>query len=90
VLFLKKKILVLASAIGLFSASPALAAHEHYLVTPGKTICNIAKGQTSIDDVNHGGYHKFHENVHIVDESASVANGETSKVFVYKGECPSN
>ncbi|WP_066305048.1 hypothetical protein [Bacillus sp. FJAT-29814] len=87
---MKKKILVLCTAIGLVSATPAFAAHEHYLVTPGKTICNIAKGQTSIADPNHGGYHKFHENVHISDGSPSIANGKTSNVLVFKGECPSN
>ncbi len=41
------------------------AHHDHWLVTPGHVNCDIAKGQTRISDTSHGGYHRFHMNVHI-------------------------
>ncbi|MBM3939982.1 MAG: hypothetical protein FJ318_03625 [SAR202 cluster bacterium] len=45
-------------------ASIARAGHEHFLVTPGTCVEDIAKGQTAIGDPDHGGYHRFHTNVH--------------------------
>jgi len=44
--------------------SPAFAEHKHYLQTPTTCVEDIAKGQTAISDTEHGGYHRFHENVH--------------------------
>jgi hypothetical protein len=88
---MKKKIMLLTCAIGLISSTSAFAAHEHYIVTPGTTVCDVAKGQTSIDDSDNGGYHKFHENVYMpAIGSGSIANGQTTKVSVYKGECPAD
>ena len=46
-------------------SSPAFAEHDHYLVTTrGTCVEDIARGQTAISDEDHGGYHRFHENVH--------------------------
>lgn len=43
----------------------AFAAHDHFLSTPGTCVIDIAGGQTSIGDSGHGGYHKFHDHVHL-------------------------
>lgn len=79
---MKKKIIVLATAIGLLSATPAFASHDHYLQTPGTCIEGIAHGQTSIDK-GEGGYHQFHEQVHL-GTPGKVAFQKTGKVFVDK------
>lgn len=45
----------------------ASATHDHFLVTPGTCVENIARGQTAIPYVegeNDGG-HKFHFKVHV-------------------------
>ena len=45
-------------------AGPASAEHDHWLETPGTLIGDIGSGQTAISDSEHGGYHRFHNNVH--------------------------
>lgn len=45
-------------------ALPASAEHVHWLRTPGTLVQDIGSGQTSIDETEHGGYHRFHVNVH--------------------------
>ena len=55
---------MLAAALVASSAAPALAAHDHYVVTPNGRCHQVAAGQTSIDDNSHGGYHQFHAHVH--------------------------
>ncbi|MDA0353774.1 MAG: hypothetical protein O3A10_16445 [Chloroflexi bacterium] len=42
----------------------ASASHDHFLVTPGTCVENIARGQTAIALDQNGGYHRFHVNVH--------------------------
>ena len=42
----------------------ASAVHEHFLVTPGTCVENIARGQTAIAPDENGGFHRFHVNVH--------------------------
>lgn len=60
-----KKVLFLGSVIiGLVSATPAFAVHDHYLNTPGTCVEDIAKGQTS-KLAGEGGFHKYHVNVHL-------------------------
>lgn len=51
-------------------ASPAAADHDHYVLTPNGACHQVAAGQTSISE-GHGGYHRFHANVHL------GATGET-------------
>ena len=45
-------------------AGTALADHDHNLITPGKTVVDIANGQTEKCATDPGG-HKFHANVHL-------------------------
>ncbi len=52
-----------AAALGVVILSPASASHDHYLVTPGTCVEDIASGQTS-QGPSEGGYHQFHEQVH--------------------------
>lgn len=62
-----RRLIVVVSLLVLMTmaaAPAAFAAHEHFLVTPGTCVENIGAGQTSIDDPDHGGYHRFHDNVH--------------------------
>ena len=73
-------------------AGPAFAAHEHYLVTLGTCVGDIASGQTS--QTSGGGYHKFHENVHKGPSGDPATPGEfafqneSNPVSVGKGACP--
>ena len=65
---MKRLLVVLAMALLLAAmmvamAAPAFAAHDHYLVTPGNCVEDIARGQTS--QTSGGGAHKFHDNVHL-------------------------
>jgi hypothetical protein len=76
---------VLALVVG---ALPASAGHDHYIVTPNGRCHQVASGQTSIDDAAHGGYHKFHVNVHT---GAAAPDNETlghgnARVKVYKSD----
>ena len=65
----RPRALALAAVLGLMITGvagfgTASAGHEHFLVTPGTCVEDIAGGQTSIGDASHGGYHQFHDNVH--------------------------
>ena len=66
-----------------FSAS-AFAAHEHYLLTPGTCVEDVASGQTSISDKSHGGYHRFHDNVHKGQPRMVAVEKENNPVYVDK------
>jgi hypothetical protein len=54
-------------------AAPALAAHDHYVVTPNGSCHRVASGQTAIADPAHGGYHQFHDHVHVGATESSIA-----------------
>ena len=70
-------------------AAPALAEHEHWLQTPGTCVVNIGRGQTSISDPDHGGYHRFHFNVHTGTPGMSAFENPNNSVSIGKGEdCP--
>jgi len=43
-----------AAALSIGFATPASAAHDHYLVTPGTCVPDIARGQTAISDATRG------------------------------------
>lgn len=75
--------IVAAAALALLmlsNASSALAAHEHFLVTPGTCVEDIGSGQTAISDSLHGGYHQFHGNVHIGQPGGSNLQTNTGTV----------
>lgn len=46
-------------------SGPAFAAHVHYVMTPNGMCHQVASGQTAIADAGHGGYHQFHDHVHL-------------------------
>jgi hypothetical protein len=69
-------------------ASQASAGHDHYVMTPNGRCHQVASGQTGITDTAHGGYHRFHDNVHLgATESAgnpdSLGDGQ-AQVTVYR------
>ena len=55
------------------SGGTALACHEHQLITPGTTVENIARGQTS-KALGEGGYHKLHTLVHTGVPGSKIGN----------------
>lgn len=57
-------------------AVPASAGHDHYVMTPNGKCHQVAAGQTGITDTGHGGYHQYHEHVHI-GATESVENPDT-------------
>lgn len=63
---MRKLFTVLAAGAALaLPASPALAHHDHFVHIGSTDTCQyVAHGQTSIDDADHGGHHRFHDNVH--------------------------
>lgn len=77
---------------GLAMGGTAQAGHEHYIVTPNGKCHQVARGQTAINDPDHGGYHRYHVNVH-----AGATGGTTgapfelgdghAQVVVYKDDC---
>ena len=83
-----RRIVVTFTAAALVAAmlafsGPAFASHEHYLVTPGTCVDDIASGQTS-KGPEAGGYHKFHENVHLGVPGMMAFEDENNPVAVYK------
>ncbi len=76
-----------AVAVTVFAA-PALAGHDHYIVTPNGQCHQVAAGQTAINDSSHGGYHRFHTNVHLgatEDDFNKILGHGHAAVEVYKG-----
>lgn len=70
-----------------FSASAAFAIHEHYLLTPGTCIEDVAQGQTSKGE-GEGGFHKLHDNVHKGQPGTAAFENPNNPVSVDKGSCP--
>ena len=81
-----------AAALTVMLAAPAFAGHDHYIETPNGNCHQVAQGQTSIVDSSHGGYHRFHGNVHLgaTDETNRDLGGGHSPVNVYKNACPTD
>ncbi len=92
---MRRRLMILLGATAgfiLVGAGPAWAGHDHFVVTPNGNCQQIAEGQTSISDPEHGGYHKFHDLVH-----AGATGGTTaapyefgdghSRVVVYRDDC---
>jgi len=59
------------------------AGHAHWLETPGTFIPDIGSGQTSISDPEQGGYHQFHNHVHL-GTPGTFAFGQGGQVSVGK------
>ncbi len=82
-----KRLAALAiSGVALFGfEGTAIASHPHNLDTPGTTVVDVARGQTSKS--SGPACHRFHENVHLgaADSDGYLANGH-SPVRVYKTE----
>ena len=80
-----------AATVIAMSAAPALAAHDHFIVTPNGQCHQVAQGQTSISDDSHGGHHRFHQNVHFgatEDDTNKTLGHGNARVEVYKDACP--
>jgi hypothetical protein len=77
-------------ALTAVTALPAWAGHDHFIETPNGSCHQVAAGQTGIDDAGHGGYHRFHQNVHLgaTDEANRYLGDGSSPVAVYKDSCP--
>lgn len=67
-------------------SAPASAGHDHYLVTPGTCVEDMARGQTQ--QTTGGGAHKFHENVHLGQPGMKAFANDSNPVSIYKGSCP--
>jgi hypothetical protein len=68
------------------SGGAAWAAHDHFIETPNGACHQLAEGQTSIADPDHGGYHRYHDNVHV--GGRNVLGDGHSQVVVQKDGCP--
>ena len=82
----------IVSGAVIFSAGTSYAAHEHFVVTPNGNCHQVAQGQTGISDPAHGGYHQFHDYVHIGATGGSSAvpyefGDGHSRVVVYRDDC---
>lgn len=82
---------MVAGAVTL-SGGTAYAAHDHFVVTPNGNCHQVAQGQTAISDPDHGGYHQFHDHVHLGATGGSSAapyelGDGHSQVVVYKDDC---
>jgi len=93
----KRNVMLLAALMSVMMAltGPAFAGHAHYLDTQrGTCVEDVARGQTRISDEDHGGYHRFHENVHKGTSEDPATPGEfafaqdSNPVSVNKGTCP--
>ena len=88
-----RRLLAIAASIATvlaMSAAPALAGHDHYIVTPNGQCHQVAQGQTAIDDESRGGYHRFHKNVHLgaTEEYNEILGQGNAAVKVYRNACP--
>lgn len=84
----KMTLLILLVALLLVGLAPAaLAGHAHWIDTPGTCLEDVGSGQTSISDPSHGGYHRFHDNVHL-GVPGTFAFDQGGQVSVGKGTCP--
>lgn len=84
-------VVVLMAVFGMLGTGPAWAGHDHFIVTPAG--CHqVAQGQTGITDPDHGGYHRYHFNVHLgaTESTTSPDNlGDgNSPVQIFKDACP--
>jgi hypothetical protein len=89
---MRRAVLVVAAtavmaASAAYSASAAFASHEHYLLTPGTCVGDVASGQTSRGP-GEGGYHKFHDHVHKGQPGVGAFENRHNPVVLDKETCP--
>ena len=72
-----------AAMLAVVTAGPAAANHDHYVVTPGTCVEDIARGQTA-KSAGEGGYHTFHDNVHMGTPGTKAFANANNPVAVYK------
>ena len=77
---------VLMGGLIVGTADRSLASHEHWLDTPGTCVADIASGQTA-QGPGEGGYHQFHENVHLGTPGTEAFANPHNPVEVGKGSC---
>ena len=94
-----KRVRVIQTAVAaVLFAGPSLATtaawagHDHYVVTPNGECHQVAQGQTAIGEADHGGFHRFHDNVHRDATGESTAapyelGDGHSRVVVYRDDC---
>ena len=75
-------VIAIALAASLAGTRPALAHHDHYLVTPGACVEDIGQGQTA--QTAGGGAHRFHDNVHLGTPGTDAFTNQRNPVAVYK------
>jgi hypothetical protein len=83
----------IAAASVIASGTVALAGHDHYVLTPNGRCHQVARGQTAVNDPGHGGYHRYHANVHIgATESAThddhLGDGHAATAVYKAGPAP--
>ncbi len=76
----------LCTTMILVGAAPAWAGHDHFMETPSGKCHQLARGQTVIDDSSHGGYHRYHVNVHVALAGDGTLNA--TSVEIAKNTCP--
>jgi len=76
----------LAMSLLLVASLPAAAGHDHYMRTPSGKCHQVAQGQTAISESDHGGYHRYHVNVHLGLAGDGTINDTGVKIA--KGACP--
>lgn len=80
-------VIVLVALLLVGLAPAAVAGHPHWISNPGTCVEDVGKGQTAISDPSHGGYHQFHDNVHLGVPGA-FAFARSGQVSVGKDSCP--
>ncbi len=80
-------VLAAAAALLFGGTTAAFANHDHYLVTPGTCVADVARGQTAKAE-GEGGGHQFHNNVHLGTPGTTAFANENNPVSVGKGACP--
>lgn len=68
-------------------SGPAFASHEHYLLTPGTCVEDVAGGQTA-KDPGERGFHKFHDHVHKGQPGMAAFENPKNPVSVGGSFCP--
>lgn len=84
----RRLLFVTLVATALLVALPlaAYGGHPHWLQTPGTCVEDLGSGQTS--QTSGGGFHRFHNNVHLGQPGTSAFANENNPVSVGKGTCP--
>lgn len=85
---MKRRLALVGLVISLLlvASLPAAAGHDHYMLTPSGKCHQVAQGQTAISDIDHGGFHRYHFNVHLGRAGDGTLNDTDVKIA--KNVCP--